>query len=75
MHDIFTSDLSKLFYGIDLELPQKFSVLSAFEIYSAYSAVAISLFLSEEFYIRKGGGAKGVYIKTGKEIDATGIFD
>lgn len=36
--------------GLDLELPQKFSVLSAFEIYSAYSAVAISLFLSEEFY-------------------------
>jgi len=31
-------------------------------------------FLSEEFYIRKGGGAKGVYIKTGKEIDATDIF-
>ena len=39
-----------LFYGIDLELPQKFSVLSAFEIYSPYSAVVISLFLSEEFY-------------------------
>ena len=33
-----------------MELPQKFSVLSAFEIYSAYSAVAISLYLSEEFY-------------------------
>ena len=39
-----TSDLSKLFQGINLKMPQKFSIFSAFETNSAYYAVAIILF-------------------------------
>lgn len=43
LYDTVTSDFSKLFHEINLEMSQKFSILLAFDIHSVYHIVSFRM--------------------------------